>query len=219
MALKLPRLKAGLAIVDSQGRPTTAFLQLFNVEFAARIEANDAATQANILAIQQVLQAAQGAQTAAQAAQQSANQAQEAADQAGGGTVTSGGAFGTVSPVGLTFVPGPQVDLTGVVAGTLTINGTGPQQDDTNTSPIDFTGEFRVVEIVGMTETTVFLGTYRVYAGSPQTVTNESITAVSGFSSMRSSTGAVSYRIDLNRNDGGPVADLTVSSYIYARRA
>ena len=108
----------------------------------------------------------------------------------------------------------------------LTINGTGPQQTDAVLiagAPGPITGEFRVVEIVGASDTTVFTGLFNVApasfdAGEPPVVTNRSVSDVSAFSSARTSTGSVSYRLDVRRTSGGAlVSDLSL--YLFARRA
>jgi hypothetical protein len=75
MALKLPRLSAGGAIVDGQGRPTAAFLSWW-AQFADRIE-----TEVGALAAAQAAQdAAAAANSAAAAANAAAGAAQGVAD-------------------------------------------------------------------------------------------------------------------------------------------
>lgn len=52
-AFKLPRLQFRLSIVDTQGRPTSTFLDFFNVQFAGRLEqqvADLSAVQAELAA-------------------------------------------------------------------------------------------------------------------------------------------------------------------------
>lgn len=220
MAFNLPRLKSDLAIVDpSTGKPTRAFEALINLQILGPLESAIIDIQQNVADLQAAFAAIQAVSAVAQAAVQAANQAQETADQAGGGTATSGYQTQIINPSGVSFVPGPQVDLTGVVAGDLTITGSGPQQDDSLSAPVNFSGQWQIVEIVGVTETVVFTGDYQVYAGTPSTVLNQSAASVSAFVSARSSTGAVSYRLDVNRTDGGPITTLDLSTYIFVRRA
>lgn len=175
--------------------------------------------------IQSILGIVTAQAEAVQSAAVAANQAQATAD-AAGGTATSGEA--TDPSINLTtadWVLGPQVDLTGLAAGTLTIIGTGPLQDsDVGTSNIPSTVacEFRVVEIVGGVDEVLFTGEFTVQSytdkfGQDTTiVTNRSSTAVAAFSSARTSTGAVSYRIDARRLTNINVFDLQL--YIVARR-
>lgn len=220
MAFKLPRLKSDLSIVSpATGKPTRAFEVFLNQQILAPLEASIATIEQNVLDLQAAFAAIQAVSTVAQAAQQAANQAQETADQSGGGTATSGSAYVTSNPIDSSWVLGPVVNLTGVTAGDLQITGSGPQQEDTISSSVNYSGQYRIVEIVGVTETTVFTGDYRVYAGNPATVLNQSATAVSAFNSSRTSTGAVSYRMDVNRTDGGIIVDLDLVLYLFVRRA
>jgi hypothetical protein len=162
---------------------------------------------------------------AVQVAQAAANAAQTTADEAvGAGTVSDSATDPAVDVAadGL-WVAGPQVDLTSVAAGTLTLTGTGPQQDDNvllATSPGTTFGEFRVVEIEGMTETTLFTGTFKAVL-SPSVpnagITNLSSEDVADFSAARTSTGAISYRLDVRQTTGPAILDLSL--YIFARRA
>lgn len=217
--LKLPRITVSLNIVDANGRATVAFSRLWDT-FATAIEENDAAQAASILSLQEAFAAIQAATVVAQAAQETANVAQATADAAGGGTATSGSANGVTEAGVSGWQTGPQVDLTGVVAGDLTISGTGPQQDGTTVATQNMTGDFRVVEIVGMTETTVFTGNHSIIAGNPATVLNNSAATVTAFTSARTSTGAVSYRIDTQRTDAGFLeAGVNLPLYIFARRS
>lgn len=216
---RLPRIQAMTPIVDAAGKAKEYFLRFLDEAFT-RIETNENAQNQIIADLQAAFAAIQAIAVVAQAAQQTANEALAVADAAGGGTVTSGSMTGSALPVDMTWAQGPQVDLTGVVAGTLTIPGSGPLQDDSLSSDVTISGQYRVVEIVGITETEVFNGgTYRVYAGSPQTVLNETASIVTAFSAAATSTGAVSYRIDFNRTDGGAASPVTVAAYLYVRRA
>jgi hypothetical protein len=219
LPLKLPRLQQGRAIVNAQGQPTTEFLTLVNTAFSA-VETAVNQTAQNVLDLQDAFAAIRAVNTVAQAAQTAANTAQETADQSGGGTALSGSNTSIVSPQTSAWENGPQVDLTGVTAGNLTISGSGPIQDDTLESAATITGNFRIVEIVGMVETTVFTGSYMLYQGNPGTVVNQSASTVSAFSAARSSTGAVSYRLDANRTDGGVlVTPIDMALYLFVRRS
>lgn len=192
MSLSLPSLQIRLPVTNPDGTPTTTFHRFFNVEFAGAIEKNDAAQQ-------QVID-----QLAIQVEQiQAALQAAQAAQAAVGGLIpgNSGSASNpAVNLSGGAWALGPTVSLSGVVAGTLTITGTGPAQDEdvSQTPDGNINGEFRVVEVVGGIDDVVFTGLFGAnsLSGSTSTIVNRSISEVSSFSMARASTGAVDYRID-----------------------
>lgn len=239
--IKLPQLQARIAIVDAKGQPTPAFVRYWNLDLLKPLEGtvNEIIQIQNDLAQVQATQAAEIARlnavvfanqqttAQAQAAQQAANNAQATADEAlADGTVSGSALDPTVDVPDGTWVQGPQVDLTGVVAGTLTITGSGPQQDDSinifGLGARAFNGEFRIVEIVGMTETTVFTGTFSCFQSADDpaaTVANYSAAAVSSFSAPASSTGAVSYRMDARRVSPYMTSLTDLDLYIYVRRA
>lgn len=158
-----------------------------------------------------------------QANVQSTAQAQATADAAGGG---SGGQSGTltanVATFGSAWTNGPRVDLTSVVAGTLTIQGSGPYRTPTTTiSPTGetFVGNWRIQEIISGVETTIFTGTYTAIAreaDSSVTYTLYNNTDTQFVSIPRTSTGAVSYRLDINSNG---FMTTHVSCTLYVRRA
>lgn len=241
MALfKLPRIQARTAITDSSGKALTYFTRFWD-EFAKAIEnqVNDIISVQQDIQSLQTVQAQQIAQIqtllgiaaatnqAAQAAQASANDAQATADDALGAGAVSGSANNPVIdvPFGGGWIAGPQVNLTGVVAGDLTIGGTGPVQDGDVVVTGDplvyrtFSGQFRVVEDDGGPPTTVFTGSMSAYqAGGAAfaTVSNDSSATVSAFALARTNTGAVSYRLDFQSSAG----DLeSLKGYLYVRRA
>lgn len=240
LPFKLPRLQIRLPIVSTGGNPTTEFHRLLNLAFE-KIEGQvneiinvqqdiidlQTVQTAQIAQIQNLLGIAAATNQAAQSAQQAANDAQATADEALGGGTVSGFADNPSMTVlgGFGWVNGPLVSLTGVVAGDLTISGTGPIQDGDveivsgGVGYKTFYGQFRVVEIVGMTETTVFTGNMSAYQGGmtiPATVSNDSSAAVSAFTSARSSTGAVDYRVDF-QSTSGDIDELR--GYLFVRRA
>lgn len=233
MAFKLDRLSAYTFIVQASRAPSSAFIALWE-KMCRKIETQENGQDALNAAIVQALNAAGIAVQAANTAQQAANAAQSAADSAGGGTEKSGSATNpsiTVSST-VSWTAGPIVSLTGVAAGDLTITGTGPQQDDnvtltiTNINQVSFVGEFRVVEVIGGVDGTVF-GPFSMTASVaadpeapgvyPALVFNTDIAAVSAVLSARVSTGAVDYRIDFRKTSGPTINSLL--GYIYARRA
>lgn len=189
--LKLPRLKSNLSIVGSEGKPSDFFLRLWNIDFAPRIEANDAAQQ-QVLDQQAVIIAQLQSQL------ELINQALELAGLAGGGF--SANTIADISYTGWTL--GPQVDLTGVTAGDLTISGTSLQPISTTrlgAYPDEQYGMIRVVEIVGGIDTVVY-GPSPFITGrdeNPNSVPYILNPAdIATFTTARTTTGAVSYRLD-----------------------
>lgn len=246
---KLPRLQKNLRLVDRDGTPALTFMRWFNADFAGAIETQEAAqavTDQELIEINDVqdmliedltdVQETQGdeidrlnaalAQISAllgltQQAQLSANNAQDTADEALADGTVAGSATDPAIDISLGgWVLGPQVDLLGVVAGTLTIMGSGPQQDgDTVVSGSDgvMACEFRVVEVVAAVDTVLFTGNFSADLFSGATyITNTSGSAVAAYSAARSTTGAVSYRIDARKLGSNSISSLLL--YVYARR-
>jgi len=211
--LRLARLLQSLRIANPDGTPTREFLQLFNVEFAAKIEANEAA---QALALEQIrlIQAQQSSQL------ELINQALQLAGLAVGGT--SAESLENIDSLGWTL--GPQVDLTGVVAGDLTITGTSLQGVSTTrlSVPTELQdGQLRIVEVVGGVDTVV---------GGPwlfQTFRDENPNSVpaflnppeiASFTAARTTTGAVSYRMDTIM-DVNPIEMVDVRHYLLVKRS
>lgn len=150
----------------------------------------------------------------AQSAASAANTAQQQADAGPSGTAQSGTDTAYVTLSGTAWVEGPQVDLTGVSAGALTITGSGPQVDSNTTMAggvgtgyAELYGEFRIVEDIGGVDTvleTFSFALYKEVSGGAATIylTDNGALSVSAFSSARASTGAVSYRLDFRRTSG-----------------
>lgn len=214
---RLPVLSAQQQIADTKtGKPTSQFKRFMDQSRETQ-EATDALQNEMIAALQANTQAAQ-------AAQQTANQALEVADAAaGGGVVQSGSATQTVDASGEVWIEGPLVALTGVSAGDLTISGSGPQQTSNVAmigNPRTATTSFRIMEIVSGVETMVFLGSFSAAAPGAldtATITNLSNGAVAAFSSARSSTGAVDYRLDVQAIGSPEIVNLSL--YLFVRRA
>jgi len=212
-AFRLPRLQSRLAIVDNQGRPTTTFLDFFNNQFAPKIEAQEAAqaeTIAMLTAQQLVIEAQQ-------------EQIVEALQLANIAIGLTGGNAGsetlTMDIIGDTWQPGPQVDLAGVVAGDVSIPGSGLFADagtDQNLTPLS--GEVRLVEIDG--GDTVIGGPW-AFTSVKDTLFNtvfcNNPADINAFLDARTSTGAISYRLDFKLDN--PVWQITdVPARLYARR-
>jgi hypothetical protein len=117
-----------------------------------------------------------------------------------------------------TYVHGPQVNLAGVTGGMphLTLTGSGPQSATSTDGPMD--GDYRIQEIVGVTEATIFTGHFSVKTlnnGSSLVVMSDPVNTQVF---TRSSTGAVSYRLDLRKLAGVGEAE-ALTAYLFARRA
>ncbi len=223
-AFQLPAIQIGVPIVDPQtGRMTAYYSDWLNrilQQVVAQINTNSnliaqlQATQAQLVATISQVQAVQAA----------AAQAQATADAAGGGGGQSGFATATLSVGSGGWSAGPQVDLTAVIAGNLTLAGTGPTAGgSTSVDTIgDFTGQWRIVEIVGAVETVVFPGTFSLGAQvDPDSGFTSyylyNTTDTTSVSIPQTSTGAVSYRMDLILDN--PVSAFFVVANLYARRA
>lgn len=181
---------------------------------AAQADVDLLETELEDVVAPQVLSLTEGVQVA----QFSANATQAEVDiLSGSGSVSGSASNPAVDVPDGTWVLGPQVDLTGVVAGDLTITGSGPQQDSDLASTGTFNGQFRIVEVVGGVDTVLDTFGFTVSAGGTLG-TVLYVSAVSDFIAARATTGAVSYRIDARRATGS--ASLTsLSLYIFARRA
>lgn len=223
-SFKLPRLKGNLAIVDGQGKPLGYFLRLFNIELAERIEKQEA-DQTALIAQIQALQAQQAEQLVLiNQALELAGLALETAD--GGSTTKSGSSTGIFSLSGTSTAPVTTVALTSVIAGDLTIPGTGPSQVVGTTA---MTGgnyveaEYDIVEVVSGVDTVVFTGQFNVLdvtGDEPYQifqVNHTSSAAVAAFSAARSTTGTMDYRLDVRRLTGASMTGMRF--YEFVRRA
>ena len=223
MAFTLPAIQIAVPVVDPKTGQMTAYFNDWLTRVLRQLQdqintnssllAQVQAQQATLLAAIQQLQAVQAATA----------QAQATADAAGGGGAQSGFATTTFN-VGIGWSNGPQVDLTGVAAGNLTIAGSGPTQGTgTYVDQLgDFNGEWRIQEIVGFVETTVMTGTFvaGAYFDAESGTTSYYLynqTDTTMLSYPQASTGAVSYRLDLQMLQ--PVSVFFVPTSLYVRRA
>lgn len=230
-AFKLPRLKANLALVNRDGKPLDYFLRFWNIEVAPTIEAQEK-SQNEVIGQIQALQQQQAAILAQQAEQlvlinqalELAGLALETAD--GGGPTKSGSATGSFILTGTSDFAATEVFLTGVAAGDLTIPGTGPSQviGTTAMSGGNYVeAEYDIVEVVGGVDTVVFTGTFNVLdvtGDEPYQifqVNHTSASAVAAFSDPRTTTGTLSYRVDVRRVTGATMTGMRF--YLFARRA
>lgn len=220
-AFKLPRLKANLAIVNGQGKPLDYFLRFWNIEVAPRIEQQEA-DQNMILQQLQEVQEQQAQLLAAQ--EQQLILINEALMLAGIAIAQSGGNSGTATAeIDMTpsaWILGPVVALTGVVAGNVTVPGSGLYSKSATTSFFgDTNGEVRIVEIVGGVDA-IIGGPWpftisRVDPSPTGTVYVGNAAELNTFTQARTTTGAVSYRIDSRMLDGD-VNNIDLK--LYARR-
>lgn len=219
---RLPRLKANLALVNSKGNPLDYFLRFWNIEVAPRIEQQEA-DQDMILQQLQDVQDQQAQLLAAQ--EQQLILINEALMLAGIAIAQSGGNSGTATTeIDMTpsaWVLGPVVNLTGVVAGNITVPGSGLYSKAGTTAFFgDTNGEVRIVEIIGGVDT-IIGGPWpftisRVDPNPAGTVYVGNAAQLNTFTDARTTTGAVSYRIDTRMLDGD-VNNIDLK--LYARRS
>ena len=205
---KLPRLKANLPIVDGKGNPRDYFLRFWNIEVAPRIEKQESDQDAILeeLRLQQIA-------------------INEALMLAGIAIAATGGNAGTttteIDMMPSAWVLGPVVALTGVVAGDLTITSSGLYSKTGTTAFFgDTNGQVRLVEIVGGVDT--IIGgpwNFTISRADPNpagTVYVGNAAEINTFTQARTTTGAVSYRIDARMLDGD-VNNIDLK--LYARRS
>lgn len=215
MALgKLPRLQRGIPIVDSAGRALDYLLRLLNDAFTM-LERNEASQNETLLRLEEL--------TAAQ--EQQLILINEALMLAGIAIAQSGGNSGTATAeIDMTpsaWVLGPVVNLTGVVAGNVTIPGSGLYSKAGTTAFFgDTNGEVRIVEVVGGVDTIIggpwAFTISRVDPNPAGTVYVANSANINTFTQARTTTGAVSYRIDARMLDGD-VNNIDLK--LYARRS
>lgn len=221
---KLPRLNAKVAIVDEKGRPTAAFLQMLNVQWAMAIERKEAGQDAALAAIAQVQAQQQAQLVLINEALVLAGIALAQADAGSADDRSGSAASPDITLSGTGWVTGPLVTLSTVSAGTLQLMSSGIQADaNTTLANFDeaFEGEFRIMEVVGGVDTEIvgspFVITAERYDVNPSGavfVTNDA--RIPTFSEARSSTGTVAYRMDLRRVSGPTLSN--VRAYLFARR-
>ena len=219
---RLPRLKANLALVNSKGNPLDYFLRFWNIEVAPRIERQEADQDMILQQLQDVQE--QQAQLLATQEQQLVL-INEALMLAGIAIAQSGGNSGTATTeIDMTpsaWVLGPVVNLTGVAAGNVTVPGSGLYSKTGTTAFFgDTNGEVRIVEVVGGVDT-IIGGPWpftisRVDPNPAGTVYVGNAAQLNTFTQARTTTGAVSYRIDARMLDGD-VNNIDLK--LYARRS
>lgn len=189
-------------IADENGNPTPFFIQWIE-DFQKRVITSVDAVNTTTAAVQGAASQVVTAQTQVVSAATTAVAAQQQANQTAGNTTQGGTGTSIINVLGDgSWAHGPTVNLAGVVAGHLTLGATGPSQ--ANASAVadgTFNGTWQVVEIIAGVETQVANG---VWTASRFSFENEHQTIVvngtdaTTLSIARTTTGAVSYRLDLS---------------------
>lgn len=208
MAFQLPAIQASVPVTDPQTGMMTAYFSDWLTRVLNQLTSQINLNTSTIAALQQTQAQLLAAVATIQAVQNAL---------ANPGTHTG---FATqVLNVGLGWSMGPEVFLSGVSAGNLSISGSGPtQQSNTYSDNGTFIGNWRVQEIVGVSETTVFTGTFtatQTFDGETDTTyynlyNNSDTTALIA----RTSTGSVAYRMDLEFTTGVSAFNVVASIYV-----
>lgn len=214
---RIPGL-TGLQITDANGMATVQFTQFWQ-QAMNLIQAQITNIDSNVVNIQASL-------AAAAAAQATANNAQAAAD-AGGGTPSARSGSNTVTNlfVGADWTQGPLVPLLTVSAGNLT-GSASFNTATTATSPISATGQYRIQQVIGVSETTVFTGNWIItsaqisFAPDPPrwlvTASDQSSAALAALNLSLATTGSIDYRLDFILSGA---AFTLKSTYLFVRRS
>lgn len=197
---QLPMIQQSVPVVDPQTGLMTGYFADWLNRVLTQITDQVNIIDANLAAVQ----AAQAQIIAVQAQLVAVQQAQNPASGKFGSASLLGGAIGSA------WTHGPLVNLTGVAAGNLTFPGSGPTQNDsTDVNPggsqATFTGHWRIQEVIGAGETTVFTGDYVAQRlrddGASPFVSVLYNTSNTGVSIPLATTGAIGYRLDLQAHD------------------
>lgn len=223
----IPPLSNATQIVNpDDGKPTQQYILWSNNQLEV-LRGAIIILQNQVTNLQNVQASLVAAQAQATAASVAAAQAQATADGgSGGGGATSGQAQGTIN-VGAAWSTAAVVSLSGVVAGNLTIAGSGPQQTTATTISAYTTiaGAWRVVEVIGGVDTVVYSGTFQAtrtqeptdFGGSFDITFLFNDNDTSQVSIARSTTGTMDYRLDLMGAGGFTIT--SVLGFLYVRRA
>lgn len=223
--LAFPPLQQNMPLVDPRtGHPSTYFIDTYN-NLTRRLTATIQALETSIVQLQALNSENASLQQQMITQSQSTAQAQAEADVASGSGAQSGDASGDVfAPFGGAWAHGPVVNLTGVAAGTLSAALSGPSRNALTyvSNRGSYTGNYRIVEVIGGIDTVIFTGTFAIDRYSEDTspptdlMSIYNTTDTSTFTVARSTTGVMSYRIDASSPDVD-VSDLSL--YIYVRRS
>jgi len=219
--LNIPGLNSSLPITADGKAASLTFITWFNSIISALASATNANTNAIAL-----LQAQQAQITALvqqlQATQTLAANAQKTADAGAPTGAKSGQDVQTVTVSSTSFTTVATVALTGVTAGNLTIQGSGPNQLDATSVSVTgtFTGSWQIVE--NPSAAVVYSGTYtaeRYYDSEFGTLItilwNNNDTSLTSIA--RTTTGAITYLLQMTAPSGVTIAG--VQAYLYCRRS
>lgn len=220
----IPGWNSSTPVTEKGDLPSVVFINWQNTMLKA-IQAAILTLNNQVTALTQQQAIFLAAQNASSTAQATAAAAQATADS--GGSARSGNATSTIN-VGASWSAAATVNLLTVSAGNLTIEGSGPlQASNSDVVPGgSTTGNWRVVEIVGATETVVFTGTFSVVKtqlvleGSFSEllyIYNDNDTSAASVTIPQTSTGSVSYRLDLQGSPG--VVYYNVIGTLFVRRS
>jgi hypothetical protein len=229
-------LSLGVSYVNPDGTFTSEALSWFT-RLVERIVAADQSQLSNVAAVQQVLEQLKSAVAQASAAAQASNSnttvATSGSEANRVGVTTSWSTACTVALTGVaagdfsgsvTLEASPFSLLTGGVAGAANYGNTsgyGGYGDFYGQLYYTAAGEFGIVENDGSDET-LYTGTFTVvqYAtvnGNQVVVTIDDPAALRAFSSSRSNTGNVTYKLDLRMTTAGS-ALAGLDAYFFAQR-
>jgi len=213
---KLPRIRAADTISDKAGKAANAFVRFWDTVMKA-IERQENA-QTDVLDKQAQIQATQAQQLIL--VYQALELAGIAIDMSGAPGNTGVQSL-TIDIDGSGWAPGPRVDLTGVVAGDLIIPSTGLYAGPTTTQGDqgEILGFLRLVEIVGVTETVVggpwnFTSTRYDANPASNAVYIANPAEIPTFTVARTTTGAVSYRLDAMTDTVNGLLDVVAKLYV-----
>lgn len=220
----IPGWNSSTPVTEKGDLPSVVFINWQNTMLKA-IQAAILTLNNQVTALTQQQAIFLAAQNASSTAQATAAAAQATADS--GGTARSGTATSTIN-VGASWSVAATVNLLTVSAGNLTIEGSGPlQASNSDVVPGGVsTGNWRVVEIVGATETVVFTGTFSaaktqlIIEGAVEEllyIYNDNDTSAASVTIPQTSTGSVSYRLDLQGSPG--VVYYNVIGTLFVRRS
>lgn len=220
----IPGWNSSTPVTEKGDLPSVVFINWQNTLLRA-VQAAILTLNNQVTALTQQQAIFLAAQNASSTAQATAAAAQATADS--GGTARSGTATSTIN-VGASWSVAATVNLLTVSAGNLTIEGSGPlQASNSDVVPGGVsTGNWRVVEIVGATETVVFTGTFSaaktqlIIEGAVEEllyIYNDNDTSAASVTIPQTSTGSVSYRLDLQGSPG--VVYYNVIGTLFVRRS
>lgn len=220
---RLPRLKSNLAIVNKEGKPADYFLRFWNIEVAPTIESQERSQNELLAAIQQLQVQQQAQLDLINQALELAGLALETAD--GGGPNKSGSGANLFTNNTGTFASVVTIPLTSVSAGNLALTGTGPSAvvgTTTMTGGNQTFFEYQIVEVSGG-DTVLFTGAFDVTdvtTDEPNqifSINHTSASAIAAFFAARTSTGSISYRIDVRKLSGANMTNMRL--YLFVRRS